>query len=444
LNLVGLVAYVLVNAAMVLSCLLGAKGRVCELPFWMGMLGLGYFFPQALGGYKNAAVFPEGAYSGALLFATLCSIAVWVGFEVAKKKAPVRSCWLDDVFDWNRLYGGSVFLCVAGFYFAWKLMNLPEEMLAQTQWSGATVKYLFLASIGTIGFYALWLLYLGQNQFVVPKLLVFIVPNLLMLLNAAVVHGRRAGMMNLAALGVVGVWFTRRWTLPRGLLIGGLVVGLVIVNSVGLYRAIMAQEDLSLKERLAQVVQSDLVAGTKEVSEASGGDFLNYLYYRQVIAEEARYDFGVGHWNGFVFNFVPAQLVGRAVKDGLMITFEGKSSRTLARERYGHVAPVGTVSTGYCDAFESFGWLGFVKFSLIGWIMGTLYRHGMAGHFLGQLLYIYLLADAMQAISHGTNAILVSKWVYFFALGYPIFYFARRKAEEGAYMEINQGDVSHG
>jgi hypothetical protein len=441
-NFFGLLAYALVNAAMVLSCLLGAKGRVCELPFWMGMLGLGYFVPQALGSFRNVAAYPEGAYAGALLFATLCSIAVWVGFEKAKGKTPLRTSWLDDVFDWNRLYGGSVFLCVAGFYFAWKLMNLPEEMLAQTRWSGATVKYLFLASIGTIGFYALWLLYLGQRKAVAPKLLVFIVPNLLMLLNAAVVHGRRAGMMNLAALLVVGIWFTRRWMLPRGLLIGGLVVGLVVVNSVGLYRTIMAKEDLSLTQRLALVAKSDLVAETKEVSETSGGDFLNYLYYRQVIAEEGRYNFGVSHWNGFVFNFVPAQLVGRAVKDGLMIRFGGQSASRLAKERYGHEVLTGTVSTGYCDAFESFGWFGFIKFSMIGWMMGTLYRHGMAGHFLGQLLYIYLLADAMQAISHGTNMILVSKWVYFFVLGYPIFYFARRKAEPGEHME--QEIVSHG
>ena len=108
--------------------------------------------------------------------------------------------------------------------------------------------------------------------------------------------------------------------------------------------------------------------------------------------------------------------------------------KELTLERYGHHYRTGTTGTGYKDAFLSYSWMGFVKFWVIGWMLGMLYRHAMKGSFLGQLLYVYLLTDAMHAISHGTHAILVSKWVYFFALGYPALRWARireRDSEPG-------------
>ena len=96
-----------------------------------------------------------------------------------------------------------------------------------------------------------------------------------------------------------------------------------------------------------------------------------------------------------------------------------------ARENYGHEFRLGTTITGYCDAFGSFGWLGFIKFTWVGIMMGILYRHAIRGAFLGQLLYVMNLNAAMHIISHGSHKILVSTWVYFFALCFPLLLFAK-------------------
>lgn len=71
--------------------------------------------------------------------------------------------------------------------------------------------------------------------------------------------------------------------------------------------------------------------------------------------------------------------------------------------------------------------------------MGTLYRYAMAGAFLGQFLYVMQMGTAMHAISHGTNRILVSEWVYFFALCFPLLYWAKIKRGEDmpAYEEVS-------
>ena len=422
MNLVALILYGLVNGAMALTYLFG-KNRIYEFPFWAAAISLGWFFPQAIGGYLNIEEYPDGAYAAGLFFATFCSMALWGGYHLAVQKQPAKPTWLDLPFFEHKLYWAGAALCCMGFYFQWKLLSLPEEMLSQTQWSGATVKYLFLASISKIGFVVVWLLYLEGRKLVVPKLLLFVLPGLLMVLSTAFVQGRRAGMMNLVAYVFVGLWFTRRIMIPRWMVLVGLVLGLTLVNAIGTYRAIMHNREMSLAERLSEASKADYSSGSKKVIKSAGVEFNNYIIYRKVYAEQGKYDFGLIHWNGFVGNYVPAKIVGRATKQALM--FPLLDVIGLAKEKYGHSFGVGSTVTGYCDAFGSFGWLGFIKFWVIGGMMGILYRHAMQGSFLGQLLYVYMLSTAMISITHATHPILVSSWVYFLALGYPVIRMAR-------------------
>lgn len=431
MNLITLLLYVIVNVAMVLSCLL-KKNRVYEFPFWAGVLALGWFFPMALGGYVNVDRYPGSAYAMGMLFASLCTIALWAGFNQARQAHPSRPSWLDIRFNRDRLIQVGILLSAVGFYFVWKLNSLPEELLRKTQWTGATVKYLFLAKIGTFGFLVLWLLYLDQKRLFAPKLLVFIAPTFLSLLTAAL-GGRRGIMMSLASYIFISLWFVRRFSLPRWMLCSGVLLGLALVNSIQTYRIIMDQSDTALTERLKQASSIDFTQGTESALEEGGGDFNNYIFLRQVVAEDFQYDYGLRHWNGMIFNFVPAQWVGRELKNTLMYPFSYNAFTTVS-ERYGHNFGVGSVTTGYYDAFASFGWLGFLKFGLVGWLMGMLYRHAMKGDFLGMLLYVSFLSNAMHAISHGTQAVLVSEWGYFLLLGYPAIHLAKLRSGEGQTM----------
>jgi hypothetical protein len=426
MDLFALVLYGGVNLWMVLHHL-GGRGRYNQFPFWIGMIALGWFYPQAIGGYVNVERFPPNAYADGMLFASLCTIAVWVGFDLALKRKTERPSWLDAGFDEKKLYYAGAGLCLFGFFFQWKLWSLPEELLAQTQWSGATVKYLFFASVFKIGFITLWLSYLRQSRWVVWKYLVFIIPCFLLFFEAAVLRGRRAGMMELASYLVISLWFVKRWSAPRWVIVSGLVAGLIFINAIGTYRAIMKKKELSLSQRLTLAANADYVSKSMERLDESGMEFKNYIYYRQVHVDEKFYDFGLTHWNQFVFNYVPAQLIGKKTKESLYIKLNDLSMSRIAKERYGHSFHIGTTLTGYKDAFGSFGWLGFVKFLIIGAMMGMLYRRAMQGAFLGQLLYVYFLTKAMQTVSHGTNDILVRVWVYFLVLGYPVLYWARRR-----------------
>ncbi len=425
MNLFSLILFGALNVVMVIYYL-SSKGRFYQFPFWAGMIALGWFFPQAVGGYFNYGEFPSNAYSDGMFFAALCMASLWGGFEYAVKRVPsTKISWLGAPFNPQKLYYAGAALCLFGFFFQWKLWSLPEEMLAQSQWTGATVKYLFLASVFKMGFIALWLLYLSQPRLVAPRLLIFIIPCMLLFFEAALFRGRRAGMMDLVSYLFVCLWFVRRISLPRWFLNLGLSLGLILINSVQTYRLILMNKEMPLSERLSEAAGADYLETSKGKWQDSGPEFKNYIYYRQIHADTGVYDFGIVHWNRFVSNYVPAQLIGKELKKKLKLTPTDLDIKLLVEERYGHTFKLGTTSTGFKDAFGSFGWFGGIKFLLIGLLMGTLYRHAMSGAFLGQLLYVYLLTKGMQCVSHGTNDILVRVWVYFFVLGYPILAWAK-------------------
>lgn len=426
MELFSLILYGGVNVAMVFFYLSG-KGRFYQFPFWAGMIALGWFFPQAVGGYVHHREFPENSYMDAMFFATLCTVALWIGFELAAKRSLTKASWLDMPFDSQRLYYAGAALCTIGFFFQWKLWSLPEEMLAQSQWSGATVKYLFLSNVFKIGFLSLWLLYLSQPRVFAPKLLVFIAPCMLLFFEAAVLRGRRAGMMDLVSYLFVCLWFVRRVSLPRWILISGLSIGLILINGIHTYRVILMNKDAPLSERLSEAANADYIATSKQNWNESGAEFKNYLYYRHIHTEMKLYDYGIVHWNRFVRNYIPAQVIGRSFKDSLVLSPNDLDIKFLVEEKYSHKFKLGTTMTGYKDSAGSFGWFGFIKFLLIGSIMGVLYRHAMQGAFLGQLLYVYFLTDGMQCISHATDEFLVRGWIYFFTLGYPALLWAKAK-----------------
>ena len=422
MNLFSLILYGAINVAMVVWYLRG-KGRYYQFPFWAGVIALGWFYPMAIGGYQNVYSFPDDAYSNGMLFASLCTAGLWFGFYWSKRKRPLASSWLAMRFNSARLFIVGAALSVFGFYFYWKLWNLPEEMLAEGIWSGATTKYLFLANVFKLGFLILWLRYLICGRWWDVKSLAFLIPSLIFILTAALLRGRRAEMMNLVSYIAVSLWFCKRMIIPRGLIIGGLMGGLILVNGIGTYRSIMMNTDLSLNQRVEMAWDADYLVYLKQGTHQSGNEFKNYIYRRQAYAEENIYDYGGYQWNRMVFLYVPAQVFGAAFKESLQIPLQ--DIRTVVDDIYGFEWHTGTVSTGYADAFGSFWWFGVINFMLIGWIMGTLYRYALSGSFLAILFYVYNLTSAMQAITHETDQILTSTWIYFFAMAFPALFWAR-------------------
>lgn len=137
------------------------------------------------------------------------------------------------------------------------------------------------------------------------------------------------------------------------------------------------------------------------------------------------YDYGISHWNEFVFNYVPGQWLGRGFKQGLM--FDYVSPVEAGKTVFNYTGASGATHTGYMDAFASFSYFGVVKFWIIGCIMGILYKGAMTGFFLPQMLYAFALNSAMHSVTHSTNEILVRIWIYFIIFGLIPFHYAKKQ-----------------
>ncbi len=418
MDLTALIVYGVINAVMIAYYLFSGKSRYFEFPFWAGFIGLVWFLPQAYGGYKNLHVLPEEYYTRCMLFAALCTLALCVGYVQGARKSNIPT--LMHSYDQTPMYKGLTILCLLGFFFQYKLQVLPEEMLKSSLWSGATVKYLFLSGMFTIGFTGLFIMYLCERRLFNTRY-VLLIPCIILLLAPVLLAGRRGSTMYLIAFTLFPLWFVRRWAIPRIWIGVGLLVGMLLLNAIGLYRSAMEISDgRPFVERIKLAAQQDYVEANQELLDKPGVEFENYIYRMAACEKLGAYDYGLFHWNIFVFNYVPAQFVGRTVKQGLMIDFVSASE--AGRKVFGFQGAGGATQTGYTDAFSSFGYLGFIKFWILGWVMGALYRHAMMGYFLPQLMYAFGLRSAMESITHSTNEGLVKVWVYFFIFAFVPLY----------------------
>jgi len=443
MELFSLILYAAVNGWIFISYLTGPKGKIYEFPFWMALMAVGWFLPQAVGGFVNVYSYPQGTYASALFFATLCSIALWVGYEKAAKKSIKTASWLGMHFQSQKLYLVSAGLILFGFYFHFKLSSLTSEQITTTefgQWTGLPVQYLFLSGAFKIGVLALLLLYWGQRRLINTRFLIFLIPSFLLMLMPILLAGRRADMMELVAFFLIPLWFVRRWVVPRTLLITSLMAGIILINGIGLYRGTMnTMTDLPLIERIQMALNQDYRAENLEIFVNTGPEFDKYVLRMDAVNELGSFDFGLSHWNMLVFNYVPAQIVGRELKSSLLVPIITPYDAGLLVHQYQGMS--GATDTGYLDSFASFSWLGFIKFYLIGTIMGLIYRYAMQGYFLPRLLYPYLLTVGMHAITHTTNDVLVRMWVYFLFFGFPIYYWARSRGSQSIRV-IEQQTVS--
>ena len=112
-------------------------------------------------------------------------------------------------------------------------------------------------------------------------------------------------------------------------------------------------------------------------------------------------------WNDFVWQYVPAQIVGSDVKEALIIGDRvGIYSRL--QEAMGYARSPGSTRTGLGSAFFDLGFLGFLYFWLIGVVAGSTYRRALGGDIISQALYIAICPLAMISYTHTHSFIFVT------------------------------------
>ena len=385
-----------------------ARGAIYGYPFLAGAVFAGYVLPQLLG-LANERFLPSGALESTLVMIILCATMCWLGAAMAHptNRKP------DWIYDDRRLLVAAAVLSLLGGYFYYAISRLPAEMTENTQWTGLPVAYLFFARMLTYGFAIAVLMFARNGSRVALLLAIF---GASFYFDRIVIGGRRADTGEFVMIILLAWWFQRNRCVPRPLMLAGLVIGTLLINSTGEYRSASGKEEGPKWDEIASI---DFVGNLQKLTEQGGPELTNAVYIIAAVGRTMEFDLGASHWNLLVFAYVPAQLVGTEFKEALYLPISSP-----AYEQFFYTPVLGSTLTGFSDAFASFWYFGCLKFFLIAYCMQKLWWAARGGSLSAQLLYMLIPMQALEAITHSTQNFL-SPWVHMAVFLLPAIYFAR-------------------
>ena len=385
---------------------LSSRERPLTYPFLAGATFLGFIAPQ-LPALMADRYLPAGAVDQTVVFTTLCAAACLFGWLAGSR--PLQG--LRWTFDEKRLLWLAACLSLAGAFFFWKYSRLPDEVRLASMHSGISVIYIFFQKMLTFGMMVAVVCFVRRPSRMAGAIILF---DMLLVADRIIITGKRGELTELVLGILLALWFQRRFTLPRVVLLAGVLVATVALNSAEQYRNI--SKDTSGMD-ISRVKEIDVVENFEVLLKEGGPEVRNAAMRIHYISIGGAFDFGIFHWNLLIHDFVPGQLIGRNLKESLYINVAGQVDRQYA--------PVqGSTETGMSDAFASFWYLGAIKFFLVAYVLARLYATANLGWCLPQLLYIFGVTPGMHAITHYTQ-LVVSGWVHLAILLLPGLLLAR-------------------
>ena len=400
--------------------------RMIQFPFLAAAVFLGWMFPQLLG-LTNNPWLPSGALEKTIFMAILCLAAAWLGYVTNRRSATLFT-W---VYDTDRLLWGAIALMVLGGFFFYQVTLLAPD--AGTRWTGIITIYVFFAKMLTFGFALALILYLNKATWLGLFAVLF---GLLFYMDRILIHGRRAAMVELGLMVLLAIWFNRRWRPSRMLMIVSLVLGTLVINSIGEYRRVMLGDTYMAGTYgwsgagITDILRIDFLGNLRDIGQGRGVNhsLMNAAMNIEAADRTLRFDYGLSHWNGFIRQYVPGQWVGHDRKEALMIQV-GNDPYGL----FGHTPHTGTTQTGLSDAFQSFWYFGAIKFFIIGLILSRWYRAALQGHLVGQLVILLTITPALHAITHSTHSFFVM-FLQLAVFMLPALWFARVRVQRRVYV----------
>jgi hypothetical protein len=382
--------------------------RIYQFPFLAGVMTFSFILPQ-LPGTANDQFLPEGAYAKTIFMGILCLLALRLGWS---ERAPSLGMFR-VAFSERRLIMVAGLFSVVGAFFYWRLSHLPGDLSIGVQMSGVGVIWLFFARLLTYGLAISLLCFARRPSPVAAAIVLF---DLVFYLERIVITGKRAEATELVIMMILPFWFFRRWVPPRAAVITILLLGTVGMVSMSDYRSITrASSGAPTLEDLSQI---DFAANFRALLENGGPEVRNAVFRIWTIDRNLEFDYGATHWNHQVWNYVPAQLVGSAFKESLMLP------EVSAGRDYNPLT--GTTETGLSDAFQSFWYFGALKFLLLSFGIACIWRSANEGQASAQIVYALSIVPAMHAVSHATDWV-VSVWVHMLFFLVPALYYCSVK-----------------
>lgn len=396
------VGFYLLCAVLLWFTIRGIRSRhkIFEYPTLAAVMGLAWVVPQGIELESDLA----NAYASSAfwLYVTGCFIFILWGFEFGRKNQHKRIARNPEqgfpILNVKRLLYIAAGLVAVGQLATFRMQAIDTSGMGG-QWTGVVTMWYLLASANGFGL-CLAVLILARNRSLTALALASIA--VIPIAGAALGGVRREQLFDLIVL-TAGVWYFAKGKYPpRTIVITGVLIGTVILNSAGDLRSQVRSGDQSL---LGALFSGDIIRNFEyfnfdqgTASEVALAQF-DYWYINQTW----QFEFGAEHWNMIVHQYVPSFIVGRSVKDALK--FPTLSER-IRRDDSVVISSLGSTRTGFSDSYRAFGVFGVLIFWAIGCGFGVLYAIAELRSVAWQFLYFTLLAEGLKAITHSTGELL--------------------------------------
>ena len=416
-----LVLLLIVLCGLTLGWGLLRRQRFLTFPVLAALVYLGWVLPQAFLVVADPALPPAGV-TATMVMAVLAFVAIIAGWDShatpRRKAAPVRYR-----YDERRLVIALLALSALGAFLNYQLWSLPEDLLRMGQWSGPQTILIFFARVQDFALVLALLLWLATRRAIFLAIFLF---NLAFIIEPIVLGARRAGLVELALIGLGAWWFQRRWFPSRTVLLAGAVAAALAFNAIGAIRSVTvpllyADDKPNVTEVVSQLMAIDYLGDFLDPGNNVGHEMRNAVYINAAVLESLHFNFGTGYWDRFVHQYVPGQLVGFDLKRSLMFSDAPDWERMFGVEHH-----TGTTRTGFSDSFQAFYVFGAFIFFAIAYAMRWLFDLAERGELWAQYGYVLLITTALHAITHSTNW-FAKDLPFLLGISVPLFLFARAR-----------------
>lgn len=374
---------------------------VFQLPFLVACVSLTFVTPQ-LFNLLNSNYFDLSNNGLNIIFFSLCNIALAMGFSYSSRRVGNDTNCIS--FKSGKAFERMIY---AFFIIGAMAMLLNRGAYKGGFVSGTYVVISFFSTYITVAF-LLILIGIKYNLISVKIFSLIAIIIVTLIIDKIVASGRRGETINLFLMLIY--FFLDRderiYKYLRFLVPSFFFVGMILGSQIGKYRENAYSGKMSFIENISSLDFSQ--KSKKNVLEK--GEIYNAFEGIKAASICNAYDFGASNWNGLVKDYVPTVLVSRSFKNSLLV--EGKTDTLV-----GYLTRSGSTMTGYFDAYKSFGIFGFLKFLLLGLIMGYFWRKREDSD-IKLLFYFSLLTPSLHLITHSSN-FFISVLFFLIVFVYP-------------------------
>lgn len=387
--------------------------RIYQFPFFMVSTFLSFILPQAIAIVDNPGIaVTDTALERMLIYSCLCVAMCWLGYQFSPNENRLNS--LNIEIDEHKLFKAGLILLIIGLGCSFALSRITIQTGANGNWTGPATILAFFGGVLNIALPLFLLRTLKKPSFIN---IVLTAITAFPILQAIILAGRR--QPTVAFLITIGLclFIGKRYIPPRFALVVLIPIAAYIIPVLGQLRGRFWELVFAGNW---DAIQSSSQEGLEGVIEGQILELRNATLFMDYATQLDQYGYGRQLWDGFIFQYVPGQLVGWEFKQSLQFN----NSYDLVGV-YGYQISSGTTLTGIGDSFMDFGFFGCLFFALMAYLYKTLWISTVQEKsIISTLLYISLIDSAMVGVTHGI-ARFVNEFIFKCGVIFLIHYYCK-------------------